>query len=125
MARGVVRPTSFCHRLASPNFSFVFLFSSQRTLISLPWLILQRRPSCLMSRVAMQGSYTGIPASIIVDGGLEQSRVSSDFAINNGIPRTVCVSSSVTSLSGSGPVVIPSSRSRHMRGENSVTNVNN
>ncbi|GBE83379.1 hypothetical protein SCP_0504270 [Sparassis crispa] len=61
-----------------------------------------------MPSFSLLGDYLGIPAYILFDSSVEKSALSSTFATNNNVPRTVAsIHHSVAELSASGPVMIP------------------
>ncbi|TCD62577.1 hypothetical protein EIP91_006727 [Steccherinum ochraceum] len=61
------------------------------------------------TRLAMHGSYIGLPASILLDPQITTSFIAFDFVSNHGLPATVTSSTATgaMSLSASGPVCIP------------------
>jgi hypothetical protein len=70
-----------------------------------PHLACQR--SAAMSTVCLTGTYVEFPAQIIIDPTVQESVLSTQFACNHNVPRTVLTVRGVAHVSASGPVVVP------------------
>ncbi len=58
---------------------------------------------------SFSGSFSGIPASIVLDASSPTSIVSTSFVLSRNIPRTLHMNNGVSSISASGPLVLPTS----------------
>src|ERR1700691_6252805 len=60
-----------------------------------------------MFTICLMGRYVEFPVQIIIDPTVQESVLSTQFACNHNVPRTVLTVRGVAHVSASGPVVVP------------------